>query len=43
MDSVEYMPELDISIVNSALYNYVPDLEKCRVCTIALAFSYVTV
>ena len=34
LDSVEYMPELDISKANNALYNYVPDLEQCRVCTL---------
>jgi len=25
------MPELDVNEVNSALYNYIPELEQCRV------------
>ena len=39
LDSVEYIPELDISKANDALYNYVPDLEQCRVCKIGLTNS----
>ncbi|XP_065889890.1 uncharacterized protein [Dysidea avara] len=30
LDSIEYMPVLDIDEVNSTLYNYIPELEKCR-------------
>ena len=39
LDTVEYMPELDVSKANNALYNYVPDLEQCRVCKIILINS----